>query len=224
MNFISTFDELNKLYEEKAFGQKIKLNKRSLKEAILDDLDDALYTPGVWGVEFVGEECICFDNEKEAREYFAQLNENNIYADSEGIELFKVIDTDGNTETVDSISIYNEELTEAAEEEEIEIVDDEATVEEVPAEEPVIDEEPRRFILECDKCGALVIKDEADVVINEESGLANVDDDCEFCEDTSGYKIIGVVAPYEVTDEEVPAEEPESVEAAPADETPIEEA
>lgn len=88
-----------------------------------------------------------------------------------------------------------EELTEAAEDAEIEMVDDEAPAEtEVPAEED--EEEPRQIILECDKCGALVLRDEADVVIDEESDLVNVEDKCEFCEETAGYKIIGVVAPY----------------------------
>jgi hypothetical protein len=120
----------------------------------------------------------------------------------------------------------DKKLTEAAE---ADVVEDEVPAEEIPAEEPAVDEEPRRVILECDKCGALVIKDEADVVVDEESGLANVEDDCEFCEDTSGYKIVGVVAPYEVAEEEVPAEEPEFVEEAvavettPVDETPVEE-
>lgn len=100
-----------------------------------------------------------------------------------------------------------EELTEAAEDEEIEIVDDETAVEEVPAEEPAIEEEPRQVICECDKCGALVIKDEADIVVDEESDLVNVEDECQFCEEAKGFKIIGVVAPYEVAVEEEPAEE-----------------
>ena len=82
----------------------------SLKEDIIDDLTVALTTPGTWGVEFVGEDCICFDSEADAREYFESLSADDIYADSEGIELFKVIDSEGNTETVDCISIYDESL------------------------------------------------------------------------------------------------------------------
>lgn len=91
-----------------------------------------------------------------------------------------------------------EELTEAVEDEEIEIVADEEVAEEVPTEET--EEEDRQVICECDKCGALVIRDEADVVVDEESDLVNVEDACEFCEETAGYRIIGVVAPYNPED------------------------
>lgn len=120
MNFISTFDELNKLYEEKAE----KVEEACAKEALTE---------------------------------------------------------------------------ETAEEEEIEIVDDEA-----PADEAVA-EEPKQTILECSKCGALVIVDE--VVVDEESDLVNVKDACKFCEEKEGYKIVGSVVPYEVAEEEAPVEE-----------------
>lgn len=90
-------------------------------------------------------------------------------------------------------------LKEAAEDEEIEIVDDEV------AEEA----EPRQMILECDKCGALMIKSEEDIATDEESGLVNVEEDCPFCEETVGYKIIGTMIPYEETEEEPAVEEEE---------------
>ena len=116
-------------------------------------------------------------------------------------------------------SCVKEELTEAAEDEEIEIVDDEEVVVEAPADEaPAIeDEEPKRLIIECDKCGALVIKDEADIVAVEDSDLVNVEDECAFCEETAGYKIVGVVAPYETVEDEV-----ENAEEAPVEELPAE--
>lgn len=106
-----------------------------------------------------------------------------------------------------------ESITEAAEDE---IVEDEIPVEEVPVEEPVVEEESRRLVIECDKCGALVIKDEADIVVDEETDLVNVEDECQFCEEANGYKIIGVVAPYEVAEEVVNEE--------PVEEEPVEEA
>ena len=100
-------------------------------------------------------------------------------------------------------------LTEAAEDEAVEdeIVEDEMSVEETSIEEPVVDEEPRQVICECDKCGALVIKDEADIVVDEETDLVNIEDECQFCEEAKGFKIVGVVAPYEVVESpiEVPA-------------------
>jgi hypothetical protein len=108
-------------------------------------------------------------------------------------------------ESLDVEDTSKAELTEAAEDEEIEIIDDEAAVAETPAEEPVVGDEPRQVICECDKCGALIIKDEADIVVDEETDLVNVEDECQFCEEAKGYKIIGVVAPYEaieVTTEE----------------------
>jgi hypothetical protein len=98
-------------------------------------------------------------------------------------------------------------LTEEADDEEIEIVDDE---DEAPEEEPeeeveepeVEEEEARQLILECDNCGALVIRAEADVKVDEETDLANVGDVCAFCEESVGSKIVGVVAPYEEALEE----------------------
>ena len=109
----------------------------------------------------------------------------------------------------------DESLNEAADEEEIEIVDDEMTTEDIPVEEEPV-EEARQLIIECSKCGGLVIKDEADVVVDEESDFVNVDDECEYCEEKAGYKIVGVVAPYEaaeieVTDEVEAHEEAEEV-------------
>lgn len=103
-------------------------------------------------------------------------------------------------------------LTEEADDEEIEIVDDETeeVADEAPEEEPeeeveepaAEEEEARQLILECDNCGALVIRAEADVKVDEETDLANVGDVCEFCEESVGSKIVGVVAPYEVALEE----------------------
>lgn len=90
--------------------------------------------------------------------------------------------------------------------------EEEAPVEEVDAE--VVTEEPKQLILECDKCGALVIKDEADIKIDEESGLVNIDEACAFCEETAGYKTLGVMIPYEASteDEDIVIEDEEVIE------------
>jgi hypothetical protein len=106
-----------------------------------------------------------------------------------------------------------EKLAEEAEDEEIEIVNDEETevvddeevAEEAPVEEPAAEEESKQIIIECSRCGALAIVDE--VVMDEESGFVNINDECKFCEEKDGYKIVGFVAPYEVAEEE-PEEEP----------------
>jgi len=78
---------------------------------------------------------------------------------------------------------------------EIEIEDDEAK------------DEPRQLILECDNCGGLLIKSESDVVVDEETDLVNIEDACEYCEEAGGYKIVGVVAPYEAAVVETSVEE-----------------
>lgn len=128
--------------------------------------------------------------------------------------------TQGPSDALQTKGLGNNTLKEATDDEEIEIVDDETAVAEMPAEEPV--EEPRQLILECDKCGALVIKDEADIVVDEETDLVNSEDECQFCEEAKGYKIIGVVAPYDVADEGI-VEEPVPAEDAPVEDIPTEE-
>lgn len=99
-------------------------------------------------------------------------------------------------------SSEEEQLTEDVEED---VIDEEPVEEEQPEEEQQ-EEEPKPVILECANCGGLIIKDEADVAVDEESNLANVDEACQYCEETAGYKIIGLVAPYEAAKEEEPEE------------------
>jgi hypothetical protein len=107
-----------------------------------------------------------------------------------------------NNATPDCTQVYAisdvAQLTEAAEEEEI-LIDDEPVVndESEAEDESVIEDVPGQLILECENCGGLVIKTEADVAIDEETGLADVDEACQYCEEAKGYKILGTVAPYE---------------------------
>lgn len=117
---------------------------------------------------------------------------------------------DADVEATEETAETTDRLTEADEDEEIEVVEDEL----------------RQLIIECDKCGALVIKNEADIAVDEDSGLVNVEDECQFCEEAKGYKIIGVVAPYEVIEDEEPAEDAAEEVVAGAeefDEVPAEE-
>jgi hypothetical protein len=107
-----------------------------------------------------------------------------------------------NNATPDCTQVYAisdvAQLTEAAKEEEI-LIDDEPVVnDEAEAEdESAIEDVPGQLILECENCGGLVIKAEADVAIDEETGLADMDEACQYCEEAKGYKILGKVAPYE---------------------------
>lgn len=101
-------------------------------------------------------------------------------------------------------AVAEEALTEAADE----VPEDEpAADEEVVAEDEVPLDEPKNVILECANCGALVINPEADVAIDEGSDLANMDVPCQYCEEAAGYKIVGVVAPYEVAEDVVEVED-----------------
>lgn len=133
-------------------------------------------------------------------------------------ELNKLYEEEKLTEEVVKEEVIAEDcdktLTED-DDEEIEIVDDEAVAE----EEPTVDEESEvavQHVLECANCGALTIKAEADVVIDE-SGVANVEEACQYCEETKGYKVIGNFVPAVEESVEGPVgdvveEEPEEVE------------
>jgi hypothetical protein len=153
-NFISTFDELNKLYEE---------DERKGKKVAKDvDADEGLIAGAL--------------------------------ATAGAAAAGKVIG--------DKIS---DKLSEGADEEVEDIVDDEVPAEEAPTEEAPTEEEPivRQLALECANCGAITIRDEADVKVDEEADLVNMEDACEFCEEAKGHKIVGVVTPYEEAEEEV---------------------
>ena len=89
------------------------------------------------------------------------------------------------------------------------------------AEIEVVDDEPKQTIIECSKCGALVIVDE--VVVDEESDLVNVEDECKFCEEKEGFKIVGLVVPYEAPETDEESIEEDSVEEPVEDELAEEE-
>lgn len=59
------------------------------------------------------------------------------------------------------------------------------------------DDEARKVVLECANCGGVYIKAETDLVIEESSDLANTEDTCSYCDEAAGYKIVGVLSPYE---------------------------
>lgn len=103
-----------------------------------------------------------------------------------------------------------EELSKLYEAEELEVADEEIPVEDIPAEEPEADE-PKQLVLECENCGALAIKTEDEVTVDEATDLANVDDKCKFCEEAVGYTIVGELVPYEVTEDEEPTVAQESL-------------
>lgn len=217
MNFNSVFEELNKLYESKEPAKKVELKEeKPLKEATIymtkakmaqldKAVEDAQKEVAKYNIPMkrnsAGESEPDFEavpeNQREAAKAAHDKYQKALAArPSRSQNIIKYTDE------------MDESLTEAAEDEEIEFAEEPVA----PIEEPAEEMEPRQLILECSKCGAIVIKDEADVVVDEESDLVNVEDECEYCEEKEGYKIIGVVAPYEATEE------------APVEEEPVEEA
>lgn len=76
--------------------------------------------------------------------------------------------------------------------------EDDVDIEIVDDEEPVA---PAKQVLECNKCGALVIKNAADVVVDEETGVANASEACQYCEAEEGYRVIGTFTPFEDAEE-----------------------
>lgn len=67
-------------------------------------------------------------------------------------------------------------------------------------EEDLKDSYIGNVILECAVCKTKLYKNPKDVVIDDEEGLANVEDECPYCFNTAGYKVIGQVAPYSETE------------------------
>lgn len=93
------------------------------------------------------------------------------------------------------VSVF-EELSKLYEADELE---QDVAVEDADAE--VVDEAPaaegpKQLVLECSKCGAVCVKLEDDVVIDEATDLANVEEECAGCEEAAGYKVLGELLPY----------------------------
>ena len=95
---------------------------------------------------------------------------------------------------------------------------------EAPAEEEIIDVEADevedlqdnyigKVILECDSCHTRIYKDIADVIIDEDSGLANVEEECPVCSNAFGWNVIGRIEKFDAdVFEEEPKDEEEEVE------------
>ena len=104
------------------------------------------------------------------------------------------------------VSVF-EELSKLYEADELE----QDTAAEVAADAEVSDapaaDEPKQLVLECAKCGALVVKAEEDVVVDEATDLANVEEACASCEETAGFKVLGELLPYAVAEDTADAED-----------------
>ena len=84
-----------------------------------------------------------------------------------------------------------------AEDNTVNIIDPEAE-----SEEDIQDSYMDKAILECEVCHSLIYKGKDEIKIDEESQLANIDEECPYCFSTNGYKIVGQVAPFEEESED----------------------
>lgn len=89
-----------------------------------------------------------------------------------------------------------------------------------------------KVIIECECCHSKFYKEPEDVIIDSETQLANIEEECPFCNATMGYTVIGKIEPFdeeEPTEEEVEIEvddevvEPEEPAEEEVDEVPEEE-
>ena len=77
-----------------------------------------------------------------------------------------------------------------------------------------------KAILQCEICQSMIYKNPDEVVIDEETELANVDEVCPFCQSEDGFKVIGEIKEFR-DDEE--CEEKHEEEEAEESEEPVEE-
>lgn len=89
-----------------------------------------------------------------------------------------------------------------------------------------------KVIIECECCHSKFYKEPEDVIIDSETQLANIEEECPFCNATMGYTVIGKIEPFdeeEPTEDEVEIEvddevvEPEEPAEEEVDEVPEEE-
>lgn len=67
---------------------------------------------------------------------------------------------------------------------------------EAETEEEIEDSYIGKAILECDVCQSKIYKNPEEVIINEDETLANVGEECPYCQSNDGYKVIGQVAEF----------------------------
>lgn len=126
------------------------------------------------------------------------------------IEAFKAL----NALDEDVFSVSDDGIEKLSAFEDDDTVSDDITIYDVDAEDEseLEDSYIGKVILDCNVCHSKLYKDKADVVIDDESGNANIDMECPYCYSVDGFKVIGEVAPMtteteETTEDEVTSED-----------------
>lgn len=113
-------------------------------------------------------------------------------------EAFKALDVlneedfDLNTsDAIDDLKIFIDDDNES---DDIFIIDPEADT-----EEELEDDYIGKVILDCEVCHSKIYEAPENIIVDDESSLVNVEEECPFCFSNEGYKIVGMVSPYEET-------------------------
>ena len=72
-----------------------------------------------------------------------------------------------------------------------------------------------KVILHCPVCNSMIYKDLEDIVKDDVEEVVNIGEECPYCYTSEGFKVIGIVSPFEETSEE---EEQEDEEEDPSEE------
>lgn len=138
-------------------------------------------------------------NLMEAFKALDQLNEDVFSVDAEGIK--KLNDFMQNDDSVDELSVFDIDSTE-----DDAIRDDEECNE-------------GDMILDCCVCHSKVFKPISEVVVDEESQIANAGEECPYCFSVEGYKIVGQVKASgeeeDSVDEEASESDEDSIQGEP---------
>ena len=111
------------------------------------------------------------------------------------IEAFKAL----NALEEDVFSVSDDGIEKLSAFEDDDTVSDDITIYDVDAENEseLEDSYIGKVILDCNVCHSKLYKDKADVVIDEEQQVANIDEECPYCYSTDGFKVVGQVAAYD---------------------------
>lgn len=71
-----------------------------------------------------------------------------------------------------------------------------------------------KVILHCPVCNSMIYKDLEDIEKSDDEELVNVGEECPYCYVSDGFKVIGIVSPFQEEAEEEPAEEETEVEVS----------
>lgn len=127
-------------------------------------------------------------------------------------EAFKALDMlneeDFNLDTVSGQEDFQDFIDTDEKSDFVDIIDPETT-----EEDELKDDYVGKIVLDCCVCHNKLYKDKEEIVFEDDEDVVNQNEECPICYSTDGFKIVGMIAPYEEESEdevqEKPEEEPE---------------